>query len=60
VVEDGAVSRRQVTVGIESNGISEILSGLAEDDRIVVTGQGSLRDGSKVLASQASGDGIAG
>jgi RND family efflux transporter MFP subunit len=59
VIEDGAASRRQVTVGIESNGVSEILNGLAKDEQIVVTGQGSLRDGSKVLASQASG-GIAG
>lgn len=60
VVQDGAASRRHVTVGIESNGMSEILSGLAENEQIVVTGQGSLRDGSKVLASQMASDSIAG
>lgn len=51
VIENGAAVRRQVVTGIQSGGLIEILDGLAEDEQIVVTGQGSLRDGSKVLAS---------
>jgi membrane fusion protein (multidrug efflux system) len=51
VVADGAVTRRVIEVGIESGGLVEILGGLAAGEEIVVTGQSSLRDGSKVLAS---------
>ncbi len=51
VVTDGAAERRKIVTGIESNGRVEVLDGLATDEQIVVTGQGSLRDGSKVLAS---------
>lgn len=54
VVENGAASRRVIEAGIEANGESEILGGLAESERVVVTGHGSLRDGSKVLASTAA------
>ena len=53
VVEDGAAVRRIVQVGIASGGVTEILSGLDTDESVVVTGQSSLRDGSKVLASLA-------
>lgn len=51
VVEDGAAVRRMITTGIEEDGQIEILSGLEGDERIIMTGQNSLRDGSKVLAS---------
>ena len=51
VVENGAAAQRRVVTGIENNGLVEIISGLEEGEQIVVTGQGSLRDGSKVLAS---------
>ncbi len=60
VVEAGEVSRRTIETGIESGGQIEILSGLAEDDQIVVVGQSGLRDGSKVLASMPLEDGFAG
>lgn len=53
VVHEGAAVRRAVKVGIESGGVTEILEGLDSADRVVVTGQASLRDGSKVLASLA-------
>ncbi|HEX5765340.1 MAG TPA: efflux RND transporter periplasmic adaptor subunit [Woeseiaceae bacterium] len=55
VVEDGAAARRIVQVGIASGGVTEILAGLDAGESVVVTGQASLRDGSKVLAS-LSGD----
>jgi membrane fusion protein (multidrug efflux system) len=51
VVADGEVSRRTVEAGIAADGRIEILSGLADDDEIVVLGHAGLRDGSKVLAS---------
>ena len=51
VVTNGAVSRRAIEVGIESGDVVEVVGGLTDADEIVVTGQSSLRDGSKVLAS---------
>ena len=51
VVEDGAAVRRIIETGIQSGDNIEILNGLDEDEQIVVTGQGSLRDGSRVYAS---------
>lgn len=55
VVQDGTASRRAVRVGIESGGMTEILNGLADGEPVIVTGQGSLRDGSRVLAISRSG-----
>jgi membrane fusion protein (multidrug efflux system) len=57
VVDNGAAVRRKVKVGIESAGVTEILEGLEAGDSVVVTGQYSLRDGSKVLASLAGDSG---
>ena len=50
VVSNGEVTLRQIETGIESDGRVEVLSGLAENEQIVVVGQSTLRDGSKVLA----------
>ncbi len=52
VVNDGSAMRRAIEVGIQSDGLVEVLDGLDANDQIVVTGQGGLRDGAKVLASQ--------
>lgn len=51
IVDGGAAVRREIQTGIMDGGAVEVLGGLSETDQIVVTGQGSLRDGSKVLAS---------
>jgi len=51
VVTDGAVARRIIETGIASEKQIEILSGLEENEAIVVVGHSGLRDGSKVLAS---------
>lgn len=51
VVQDDEVVRRKVETGIVENGRVEILSGLLDDDQVVVIGHSGLRDGSKVLAS---------
>ena len=56
VVSDGAVVRRTVETGIESDGNVEILGGLNEDEIIVVVGHSGLRSGSKVLASNTTQD----
>jgi len=53
VVENGAATRRQIQTGIVSGGIVEVLDGLRESDRVVVVGQGAVREGSKVLAELA-------
>jgi len=50
VVSNGEVTLRQIETGIESDGRVEVLSGLTGDEQIVVVGQSTLRDGSKVLA----------
>lgn len=55
VVTDGAASRRAVRVGIESGGVTEILDGIVAGEPVVVTGQASLRDGARVLASNTPG-----
>jgi membrane fusion protein (multidrug efflux system) len=60
VVADGEVTRRIVTTGISANGQVEILSGLAEEEGIVVIGHSGLRDGSKVLASNRAPDSLTG
>jgi RND family efflux transporter MFP subunit len=60
VVSEGEVVRRVVETGVEAGGKIEVLGGLTENDRIVVTGQGGLRDGSKVLARNVSKDSFSG
>lgn len=60
VVSDGAVAKRAVETGIETDGKVEILDGLSEHEQIVVVGHGSLQDGSKVLASNTLPGSISG
>ena len=51
VVSNGSAVRRIIETGIVTSDIVEVLSGLDEDEQIIVTGQGGLREGSRVLAS---------
>ncbi len=51
VVRDGAAWRRPVEIGIGRGDLTEITGGLAANDAVVIAGQGSLRDGSPVAAS---------
>ena len=60
VVEDGAATRRPVHTGIVTGDVVEILDGLSETDRIIVVGQGAVREGGKVLAQKTDGTAIAG
>lgn len=60
VVNNGSANRRAVETGIESDGLVEVIGGLAANEQVVVIGQGALRDGARVLASDALQDGFAG
>jgi multidrug efflux pump subunit AcrA (membrane-fusion protein) len=60
VVSDGEVLRRVVTTGIEQDGRYEILGGLESNEKIVIVGHSSLRDGSKVLASVSDKEHVSG
>jgi len=51
VVSDGTAVRKAIEIGIEQDGNVEVLSGLDGQERIIVSGQSSLRNGSKVQAS---------
>lgn len=55
VVENGSAIRRTIQTGIESGGLVEVISGLSADDSIVLSGQAQLRDGTRVMASAATG-----
>ncbi len=60
VVAEGQVDKRIIETGVRSNGRVEVLRGLEGDEEVVVVGQSSLREGSKVLASTATGDSFIG
>ncbi len=48
VNEDETVSARNVVIGVNVDGNAEILEGLSEGEKIVVSGIQSLQDGSKI------------
>lgn len=55
---DSTVTKREVTIGKAVDGIVQITSGLVADERVVVQGQTSLADGSKIQdLSQESASG---
>ena len=59
-MHDGAVTKRVIAIGIVENGRVEILGDLREDEQVVIVGHAGLRDGSKVLASNADRSLVAG
>ncbi len=48
VVRDGLAERRDVQTGYRDGGNVEIRAGVSQGERVVVTGQSALRDGSEV------------
>ena len=48
VVKDDVAEKRAVEVGLEEDEQLEIVSGIEAGEQIVVAGQGSLKDGSKI------------
>jgi len=47
VIQKGLAARRNVTTGFMDDQNAEILSGVSDGETVVISGQGSLRDGSK-------------
>ncbi len=57
VVDEGPIflaDRVEVKVGLQNSGQAEILTGVAEGDRIVVVGQTTLKDGARVREPKLS------
>ncbi|HNS48910.1 MAG TPA: efflux RND transporter periplasmic adaptor subunit [bacterium] len=52
VVKDGTASLRQVKLGFQSGPLFEVTGGLAEGEKVVISGFGSLYDGAKVEISE--------
>jgi len=48
VVNEGRVSARKITTGIEADGQIEIINGLKPGEKIVIAGNEKLKDGSQV------------
>ena len=48
VTEDDTAVKKAVELGIEEGDLVEVLSGVAEGDKVVVAGQGGLDDGQKI------------
>jgi multidrug efflux system membrane fusion protein len=55
VAQDQVVAFRVIEVGIENAERVEIVSGATEQDRVVTTGAGALRDGDRILLARAGG-----
>jgi membrane fusion protein (multidrug efflux system) len=55
VVEGTVAKRRDLTLGVEEGDFVEALSGLKAGEKVIIAGQGALRDGSpvKVLAAKS-------
>lgn len=53
VAADGVAKRLPVELGYESDGRTEILSGLQTGQMVVVAGQGALKEGSKVKTTKS-------
>ena len=59
VDNNNTATRRTVVTGLTSRGQIEIVSGLAEGEKVVITGQNSLRDGMTVRVGGQGGVGAA-
>ena len=54
VVVDGKAVKREVTLGLEDGDNRQVLDGVTAGDRVVVAGQGSLKDGATVSVIDAA------
>lgn len=48
VASDGAARMREVTLGVDFNGVTQVISGLQSGDTLIVVGQNYLQDGSRI------------
>ena len=54
VVSDGKAVEREVQIGLGNGAWVEVVSGIADDDEVVVVGQGALRPGTAVRVVRTS------
>jgi len=59
VAQGETASRREVTLGFREGDYVEVLSGLAEDEQVVVVGQDALSDGTPIQVLASGGRGAA-
>lgn len=55
IQDDATVEQRQVELGLEEDGLVQILGGVEQGDAVAVAGHGRLRDGQLVRVAQPSG-----
>lgn len=55
VAENDEAVLRAIDVGVRADGVVEVTGGLAENEAVVIGGQGALRDGSRILAQHVGG-----
>jgi len=48
VADGGLAAKREVTLGLEEGAVVQALSGVAEGERVIVAGQGALKDGASI------------
>ena len=48
VAEEGRAVQRRVTVGIEAEGLVQVLDGVEVGEKVIVAGQGNLKDGAAI------------
>lgn len=48
IVQDDTAKLKKVNIGISNNGLTQITSGLKENDLVIIMGQEKLKDGSKI------------
>jgi multidrug efflux pump subunit AcrA (membrane-fusion protein) len=48
VIEEDIAKLKEVNIGISSNGMIQILSGISSGDKVVTLGHEKLKDGSKI------------
>lgn len=48
VADSGLANKREVTLGLEEGAVVQALAGVEEGDRVIVAGQGALKDGASI------------
>jgi membrane fusion protein (multidrug efflux system) len=56
VATDGVAEKREVSLGIEEDGLLEASSGVAAGEKVIVAGQGGLKDGTAVKLIGEAGE----
>ena len=52
IVDSSRAHRRNIKLGVEQNGRTEIVSGIRGSEKLVTTGQQFVRDGGQVTIQQ--------